>query len=1046
MTLQPGQILNNRYRIEKLLGQGGMATVFMGFDTLLERQVAIKLIRKGAFSPEVLSKVLKRFEREVKTLARLSHLHIINIFDYGNYQGSPFLVMEHLQGGTLKDRVGTPMDPQEAARLLLPIAGALAHSHNEGIVHRDIKPSNILIDKNGAPQLADFGIARILDIGDTTALTLTGMGIGTPEYMSPEQGLGEGADPRSDVYALGVVFYEMITGCKPFEGDTPMKVINQHINAPLRKPSEMIPGISKGVESAILKAMEKEPDDRYQGMDSFIQDLKAIAQKLEIPETVVSPPIQETSEVEETRDDFDFGVGGTVPVVQTVDAEKGQQRVRVPRWGWYLVLGIVIVGFIAGWILNNREEGLPVEVTQIPEAVAGIATETRAATDTIKPTNTDKIEPTETSTPTSPTTQTSTPTSIPRPTKDPRSTIISPTDGMSMSYIPGGSFEMGSEAVNSEKPIHSVFLDAYYFDQTEVTNSMFASFVNETGYVTDAEKRGDSYVAYGGMTTSGADWQHPNGPESNLDELGDYPVVHISWNDAVAYCNWAGRRLPTEAEWEKAARGGLERKLYPWGSETPVCTPNAPNGAQFLTCGKEPKPIKSFSPNGYGIYDVVGNVREWVSDWYSVDYFAQSANVNPEGPTSGDKHVVRGSSWTSVLSEVRVASRSAYVPDGSSNGIGFRCALSINNEEPQALTETKIPVPTPASTSGLPITTTASFPGRLAFVSGDHDSREVFILDSFGSDPLNLSNNPHDDHSMAWSPDGKLVAFVSERDGDMEIFTVTDQGEELTQITDNDWDDFDPAWSPGGDRIAFASNQAGYPDLYLMKPDDPNPIQITDKSDGDSNPIWLPSWTQIAFIRKKLNADTDCIKITHITGTPWYTCETLTTTKTTDKPYWDEFYLFTLDLEKFIPRQWTTDNTASNLVAAPQDNVILKYGNEIIKMEGLGSNRIRFTKDNFDEHDPALSPAGTQIAFVTNRDGREEIYLVDLNGENLHRITNNQASDSYISPSWSPDGQKIAFIAGQDGIYDIWVIEIDGTNLVNVSNNPGNYSELLWLP
>lgn len=266
-----------RYQIIEHLGRGGMAIVYKAYDIRLEREVALKLIRKEAFSPEILDRMLKRFEREAKSLARLSHTHIINIFDYGTYEGAPYLVMEYMPGGTLKDLLGLKISVQKAAGLLRPIAEALAHSHQEGIVHRDIKPSNILIDKNGAPKLTDFGIAQILDSGEGLTLTATGVGVGTPEYMAPEQGLGEKADHRTDIYALGVVLYEMVTGKKPYEADTPMATIIKHINDPLPKPSFSVPGLPLEAEKVIFKAMAKNPEHRYQDMAEFALVLGKIA-------------------------------------------------------------------------------------------------------------------------------------------------------------------------------------------------------------------------------------------------------------------------------------------------------------------------------------------------------------------------------------------------------------------------------------------------------------------------------------------------------------------------------------------------------------------------------------------------------------------------------------------------------------------------------------------------------------------------------------------------------------------------------------------------
>ncbi len=285
MTDLIGQVLG-RYKILEQLGVGGMAAVFKAYDTRLERDVAIKVLRTEQFPPAILERIQKRFEREAKALARLSHPNIVNVHDFGDYEGQPFLVMEYLPGGTLKDRLGKPMAWQEACRILLPIASALTYAHEHGILHRDVKPSNILFTDRGQPRLTDFGIAKILDLEGGETLTSTGVGIGTPEYMSPEQGLGNPVNAATDIYSLGVVLYEMITGRKPYTADTPMSVVVKHLNEPLPRPAGFIPSLPKAVEDTLLKSLAKNPQERFQGMGEF----SAALEKLLLVESAPSTP------------------------------------------------------------------------------------------------------------------------------------------------------------------------------------------------------------------------------------------------------------------------------------------------------------------------------------------------------------------------------------------------------------------------------------------------------------------------------------------------------------------------------------------------------------------------------------------------------------------------------------------------------------------------------------------------------------------------------------------------------------------------------------
>ena len=204
-----------------------MATVYKAYDLRLERDVAVKFIRSDIVRDEMF---LKLVEREAKALARLLHPYIVKVLDYGEHEGSPYLVMEYIRGHTLKGKLGRPMPWREACRMLIPVADASDYTHKQNIVHRDVKPSNFLVSDLNHLMLSDFGIAKMLDAPEAVQLTGAGVGIGTPEYMAPEQGLGQTVDQRADVYSLGIVLYEMVTGQKPYRADTPMAVMFKQIS------------------------------------------------------------------------------------------------------------------------------------------------------------------------------------------------------------------------------------------------------------------------------------------------------------------------------------------------------------------------------------------------------------------------------------------------------------------------------------------------------------------------------------------------------------------------------------------------------------------------------------------------------------------------------------------------------------------------------------------------------------------------------------------------------------------------------------------------
>jgi len=266
-----------RYHILEQLGEGGMAIVYKAYDTRLEADVAVKVIRTERLAPEILQRAMKRFEREAKSLAQLTHPNLVKVLDYGEYEGKPYLVMPYLPGGTLKQKLqGQPIPWQEAARLLIPIARALDYAHMRGLIHRDIKPSNILITESGEPMLTDFGVAKIIDEEATVDLTGTSAAVGTPEYMAPEQATSKNVDHRADIYALGIVFYEMVTGRRPFQADTPLAVLFKHASEPLPRPSQFVSTLPDGVEKVLTKALSKRPEERYQNVGEMVHAMESL--------------------------------------------------------------------------------------------------------------------------------------------------------------------------------------------------------------------------------------------------------------------------------------------------------------------------------------------------------------------------------------------------------------------------------------------------------------------------------------------------------------------------------------------------------------------------------------------------------------------------------------------------------------------------------------------------------------------------------------------------------------------------------------------------
>lgn len=285
------------------------------------------------------------------------------------------------------------------------------------------------------------------------------------------------------------------------------------------------------------------------------------------------------------------------------------------------------------------------------------------------------------------------------------------TKDNNMIFLPGGEFIMGTDSkegfyADGEGPARKVTVDPFYIDPNAVSNMQFSKFIKETGYVTEAEKFEWSFVfhllvskdtakkarkipqgAYWWYAVEGADWAHPEGPDSTITDRLDHPVVHISWNDAQAFCKWAGKRLPTEAEWEYAARGGLAKKVYPWGDyliidgkhQCNIWQGDFPNHNSMEDGYLGTAPVNSYNPNLFGLYNTVGNTWEWCSDWFSPNFHINDTKVNPQGPNFGISKVIKGGSYLchkSYCNRYRVAARSSNTPDSSTGNMGFRCAAN----------------------------------------------------------------------------------------------------------------------------------------------------------------------------------------------------------------------------------------------------------------------------------------------------------------------------------------------------------------------------------
>jgi eukaryotic-like serine/threonine-protein kinase len=346
-------VLGDRYALVEALGSGGMARVYLAHDSVLERDVALKVLREHYADDE---EFVERFRREAIHAASLNHPNVVQIYDQGRAEdGTYFMAMEYVPGGTLKERIikGGPLDPHEAAGIASQVAEALAVAHQRGIVHRDIKPQNVLLTTSGEAKVADFGIARAVSASTMTEANLV---LGTAAYMSPEQVGGERVGPQSDLYSLGVVLYEMLTGALPHRGDDPIATAMKHLNQPAPHPRDANSAVSEELDALSAKLLAKDPQERYSGAAALAEDLRRIRDGLS--------PLS----VEE-------GDQPTVPVAGTtrqwtrtaptmVAPDRGVSRPGgggSTRWPTFLplvalLIGVVLLGVFAWALLRGPSE------------------------------------------------------------------------------------------------------------------------------------------------------------------------------------------------------------------------------------------------------------------------------------------------------------------------------------------------------------------------------------------------------------------------------------------------------------------------------------------------------------------------------------------------------------------------------------------------------------------------------------------------------------------------------------------------------------------
>lgn len=532
--------LGDAYAVEGRLGAGGFAVVYLVRDVNLKRKLAVKVL-----SPDVISShsVLERFRREAETVAQLSHPHIVPLHFIGQKDDLIYLVMQCIEGGSLAEKLAREkqLSIEDAARIFQEIASALAHAHKRGVVHRDIKPQNVLLDaESGRALVTDFGIARTAEGG---SLTATGMVVGTPAYLSPEQVTGEPSDHRADIYALGVMMYEMLAGQPPFTGATPTAVLMKRLGGPPPPLQSVRADIPAPLADVVDACLATDPNERIQNAADIVRLM-----------TGHSP----------------VSGGHTTSTRLRVTKPKSNKTLLAG-----IALGIALVAAVAGYLAMQKPASAP----------------------------------------------------------------VAPVDP-GMALIGAGTYMIGDNDVEAARPAHEVAITAFGLDTVEVTVGEYARFV-ATGSVD-------------------APWRAK--PDSML------PVTGVQWAEARNFCAWrhpGGGRLPSEEEWEAAARG-LGGRRYSWGRDWRQNAANANNQR------RGPAPVASY-PAGRtpeGVHDLIGNVWEWTSSPYK-------PYGNPNATASG-MYVIRGGGFNATPAVATATSRVPYNPATDRENLaltGFRCAM-----------------------------------------------------------------------------------------------------------------------------------------------------------------------------------------------------------------------------------------------------------------------------------------------------------------------------------------------------------------------------------
>ncbi len=840
-----GQTLG-QYEVTAFLGKGGMATVYRARQASINRDVAIKVIKPDLIESEEFK---VRFTREAQVIATMSHPHILKVFDYGQHGDLVYLVMELLSGGSLADllRSGGKLSLNETTRLLDQIAGALDYAHRRAIVHRDLKPQNVLLDEDKNAFLTDFGIAKLL--GETSALTQSGMAMGTPAYMSPEQWRGQNVDARADVYALGVMLYEMLAGKVPFTGDTPYSMMHMHVFETPPSIRSFRPDLPDSLQNVLNTAMAKERDQRFGTAGEVANAFKAALSGAPIPAASASDQADLTAPVPVGAANLnDATIGAPVPAAPT-QAGAGRSATplglaieedKKPANRAPILIGVAllaVIGVLAAVLaLGNGQGGVAQTTATATDLLTEtptlfLADEATATALALLPTDAATVQPTQTPTPTNTLTHTPsatlTPTSTPSPTATPdfsasatlfaQLTRLAQLDATNTAAVNAAAttqaqqtrlaqLQLTGTARAANSTATALALPTHTPSLTATRTPDFAASITaraEIALTAQAEIDARRTQALATITAAAVTAQAQQTRLAQLQSTGTARAANSTATAvAVALAAPTGRIIfhtDLNGRWE--------------------INQIAPDGGDFfrLTDGRSVYYLPSFSPDGTLIglsSNLPGNIEIYT--------------MNADGSNLRRVTQQGAEDWG-----VAISPDNTRMVWHSNRGGTFRLYIAdIDGRNVRQLTP-------PDSTRGLLDADASWAPdGRRIVFASSRTPKGLYFMDVDTGVLEHFAAAGEDAEDPAWSPDGTRIAFQSKRDGNQEIYVINVDGTGLRRLTNHPAVDGRAAWSPDSQWIAFESEREGKLDIYIMRADGTDVRRVTTNNGKNGWASW----------------------------------------------------------------------------------------------------------------------------------------------------------------------------------------------------------------